>query len=144
MQYKNYYGLHWESWVWRGSRDLVQKIPDGFVVVVVVDGDAMLSDGGDELRLLLQQRAESRLSLGSSQGRVDPLFLLTPPLWNTHVRHFTYYINLGLESDSSHKLDEPRWAFWLSWNTWNLCGWGIYTSLEHFSWFFFPNKNFMN
>lgn len=62
------------------TSDLVQEVPDSFVVVVVLDGDVMASNGSDELRLLLQQRAESCLPLSSSQGRVDPLLLLTPPL----------------------------------------------------------------
>lgn len=62
------------------TSDLVQEVPDSLVVVVVLDDDAMVSDGGDELRLLLQQRAERRLPLRSSQGRVDLLLLLTPPL----------------------------------------------------------------
>lgn len=62
------------------TSDLVQYVPDSFVVVVVVGVDVMASDGGDVLHLLLQQRAESRLPLGSSQGRVDPLLLLAPPL----------------------------------------------------------------
>ncbi|KAF3855299.1 hypothetical protein F7725_023354 [Dissostichus mawsoni] len=44
-------------------------VPDHLVVVVVLDGDAMVSDGGDELRLRLQQKAERRLPLRSSQGR---------------------------------------------------------------------------
>lgn len=62
------------------TSDLVEELPDGFVVVVVVDGDAMASDGGDELSFLLQQQTERRLPLRATQGRVDGLLLLTPPL----------------------------------------------------------------
>lgn len=62
------------------TSDLVEEVPDGFVIVVLLDSDAMASDGGDELSLLLQQRAESCLPLSSSHGQVDPLLLFTPPL----------------------------------------------------------------
>lgn len=62
------------------TSDLVQEVPDSFVIVVVLDGNLMTSDGGDLLRLLLQQRAKSCLPLSSTQGRVDALLLLTPPL----------------------------------------------------------------
>jgi len=41
------------------TSDLVEEVPDGFVIVVLLDSDAMASDGGDELSLLLQQRANS-------------------------------------------------------------------------------------
>lgn len=33
--------------------DLVQQVPDGFIIVVVLDGNAVASNGSDELCLLI-------------------------------------------------------------------------------------------
>lgn len=62
------------------TSDLVQELPDVLVPVVADGGAAMESDGGDVLRLLLQQRAERRPPLGPLQSGVDPLLLFAPPL----------------------------------------------------------------
>lgn len=62
------------------TSDLVQELPDVLVPVVADGGAAVESDGGDVLRLLLQQRAERRPPLGPLQRGVDPLLLFAPPL----------------------------------------------------------------
>lgn len=62
------------------TSDLIQEVPDNFVLVDNFYVDLMAANGSDELHFLLQQRAQSCFPLRTAQAAVYLLLLLTPPL----------------------------------------------------------------
>ena len=63
------------------TSNLVQEGLNSLVVVLLAGGDAVASDGCDELGLLVQQGAQRGLPLCSLQRGIDFFHLLTTPFW---------------------------------------------------------------